>query len=161
MQLGFAKDLVADFSGNKNDSQTITIGVDTPNGTGSGSIVDVVDPVWNTQNFTIDKTNKKITVDLIGTDKYYLSDSLTTDKIKVFVDGKEASSITKQLSASSSVTNGVKYTLTLSGWEETSEQTGNVSQIENWIENITEMYRAMKLVLYMQSVILRYMKYIV
>ena len=126
MQLGFAKDLVADLSGNKNDAQTITIGVDTPNGSGSGSIVDVVDPVWNTQNFTIDKTNKKITVDLIGTDKYYLSDSLTTDKIKVFVDGKEASSITKQLSASSSVTNGVKYTLTLSGWEETSEQTENI-----------------------------------
>ena len=126
MQLGFAKDLVADLSGNKNDAQTITIGVDTPNGSGSGSIVDVVDPVWNTQNFTIDKTNKKITVDLIGTDKYYLSDSLTTDKIKVFVDGKEASSITKQLSDSSSVTNGVKYTLTLSGWEETSEQTENI-----------------------------------
>ena len=126
MQLGFAKDLVVDLSGNKNDAQTITIGVDTPNGSGSGSIVDVVDPVWNTQNFTIDKTNKKITVDLIGTDKYYLSDSLTTDKIKVFVDGKEASSITKQLSDSSSVTNGVKYTLTLSGWEETSEQTENI-----------------------------------
>ena len=45
---------------------------------------------------------------------------------KVFVDGKEASSITKQLSDSSSVTNGVKYTLTLSGWEETSEQTENI-----------------------------------
>lgn len=51
----------------------IVIGVNEPDGTGNKEIVDVVDPMWKTENIQIDKNNKVVKVDLIGTDKYYLS----------------------------------------------------------------------------------------
>ena len=38
------------------------------------------------------------------------------------MDGEEASSIKKELSAKSTVSYGIKYTLTLSGWEQSSLQ---------------------------------------
>ena len=138
MSITIPANLVSDKSGNKNVSKTITIGVNEPGGSSSSKVtVDVVDPLWKTQNINIDKTNKKVTVDLVGTDKYYKSNSLTIDKITVYVDGEEASTITKSLSGATSLTEtrtvngtsstvqyGVKYTLTLSNWQESSKQTG-------------------------------------
>ena len=55
-------------------------------------IVDVVDPVWKVENINIDKTNKKVTADLIATDKYLTgveNSTLTADDITISVDGDE------------------------------------------------------------------------
>ena len=125
MSISFPAGIGTDKSTNTSDAKTITIGVNT-DGSGSQVNVDVVDPVWKTDNFSIDNTNKKITVDLIGTDKYIdtANSNLTTNDITVIVDGEEASSIKKELSAKSTVSYGIKYKLTLSGWEQSSLQDG-------------------------------------
>ena len=125
MSISFPAGIGTDKSTNTSEAKTITIGVNT-DGSGNQVNVDVVDPVWKTDNFSIDNTNKKITVDLIGTDKYIDTENsnLTTNDITVTVDGEEASSIKKELSAKSTVSYGIKYTLTLSGWEQSSLQDG-------------------------------------
>ena len=131
----FPKEIAEDKSGNKSIEKTITIGVNEPDNTGNEQIVDVVDPMWKTEDFTIDQANKKVTVKLIGTDKYYVSNSLTTDKIKVYIDGEEATSITKKLDEippenltetrnGENIQYGIKYTLTLENWEEETKQQG-------------------------------------
>ena len=124
MTIKFPKDNSADKSGNKNNETVITIGINEPDGTGSQEIVDVVDPIWQAKNINIDKTNKKVTVELWGTDKYYASNSLTTDKIKVTVDGEEATSVTKTLDKGTSITYGIKYMLTLTNFEQSTKQDG-------------------------------------
>ena len=105
-------------------------------GTGSKPvIVDVVNPVWKVENVNINKTNKKVTADLIATDKYLTgveNSTLTTDDITISVDGDENANnvITKTLSTptfSSNKTTGLKeirYTLTLENWEESAKQAG-------------------------------------
>ena len=136
MSISFPAGVATDNTGNASSAQTITIGVNEPGGSSDDQkIVDVVDPLWKTDNINIDKANKKVTVDLIGTDKYYASNALTTDKIKVTIDGEEVTTtanVKKSLSTATpltetrdgkTVTYGVKYTLTLSDWEETSKQT--------------------------------------
>ena len=138
VKLAFAEGTVTDKSGNKSISKTITIGIDDPttgDGHTSGAIVDVVSPVWKTQNLKIDKTNKKVTVDLIATDKYLTGTSnstLTTSKIALTVDGdtNANTAITKTLSTATFSTNSstglkeIKYTLTLSNWEQSTKQSG-------------------------------------
>ena len=136
MSISFPAGVITDNTGNASSAQTITIGVNEPGGNSDDQkIVDVVDPLWKTDNINIDKANKKVTVDLIGTDKYYASNTLTTDKIKVTIDREEVTTtanVKKSLSTATpltetrdgkTVTYGVKYTLTLSDWEETSKQT--------------------------------------
>ena len=64
-----------------------------------------------------------------GTDKYFKATTLATSNIKVYVDGTEATSVTKNLSAATDVKEGstkvgVQYTLTLTGWEQSSKQNG-------------------------------------
>ena len=138
VKLAFAEGTVTDKSGNKSISKTITIGIDDPttgDGHTSGAIVDVVSPVWKTRNLNIDKTNKKVTVDLIATDKYLTGTSnstLTTSKIALTVDGdtNANTAITKTLSTATFSTNSstglkeIKYTLTLSNWEQSTKQSG-------------------------------------
>ena len=98
-------------------------------------IVDVVNPVWKVENVNIDKTNKKVTADLIATDKYLTgveNSTLTTDDITLTVDGDANANnvITKTLSAptfSENASTGlkeIKYTLTLDNWEESARQAG-------------------------------------
>ena len=100
--LGFASEIIEDWSGNKNNGTTISIGLDENDGnsneeddvTGSGTIVDVVDPVWEViQAFPEDGTIK-----IRGKDKYYSSNTLDEDKIKVLVNNAESTEITKVLS---------------------------------------------------------------
>ena len=140
MSISIPAGVATDKSGNTNIATTITIGVNEPDNTGNQQIVDVVDPMWKTDNINIDHINKKVTVDLMGTDKYYASDSLTTAKIKVYVDGEEVTTtenVKKELSEAvqlketrkvdgvdTQVQYGVKYTLTLTDWEEVSKRTG-------------------------------------
>ena len=136
MSISIPAGVATDKSGNTNIAKTITIGVNEPGGNPEDQVVvDVVDPLWKTDNINIDHENKKVTVDLIGTDKYYASNSLTTDSIKVTIDGEEVTStanVQKSLSEATpltetrngqTVTYGIKYTLTLSNWEEAEKQT--------------------------------------
>ncbi len=136
VKLAFDEGVVTDQSGNKSPTKTITVGVDDPttgDGHNSGAIVDVVSPIWKTQNLNIDKTNKKVTVDLIATDKYLTgkeNSTLTKDKITLTVDGDINTAITKTLSTATYSTNSstglkeIKYTLTLSNWEQSTKQSG-------------------------------------
>ena len=138
MTLAFPAGIVTDTSSNGNVAKTITVGIDDPtNGDGhdSGIIVDVVDPVWKIENINIDKTGKKVTADLIATDKYLTgveNSTLTTNDITVSVDDDVNANtvITKSLTEPTFSTNEttgmkeIKYTLTLTNFEETTRQTG-------------------------------------
>ena len=138
MTLAFPAGIVTDTSSNGNVAKTITVGIDAPtNGDGhdSGVIVDVVDPIWKIANINIDKTNKKVTADLIATDKYLTgveNSTLTTSGITVSVDGDTNANtvITKSLTEPTFFSNAItgmkeiKYTLTLTNFEEATRQTG-------------------------------------
>ena len=136
MTLAFKEGIATDLSSNTSTDQTITIGIDDlPTGDGhtSGVIVDVVSPVWKMQNLNQDRTNGRVTVDLIATDKYLTATSnstLKTSDITITVDGNTNTSISKSLSTPTISTNtstGLKeivYTLTLSNWKESSKQSG-------------------------------------
>ena len=105
-------------------------------GTGSKPvIVDVVDPIWKIKNVNIDSASKKVTAEVIATDKYLsgvANSTLTTNDITLTVDGDENANnaITKTLSNptfSENTETGLKeirYTLTLENWEEAEKQTG-------------------------------------
>ena len=136
MTLAFTPGIATDTSGNTSIAKTITIGIDDPsnnNENSDGTIVDVVDPIWKLENIKIDKTNKKVTADLIATDKYLIgleSSTLTTDDIIITVDGDENTAITKTLSEPTFYENTktclkeIKYTLTLDNWVESAKQAG-------------------------------------
>lgn len=137
MSISIPAGVATDKSGNKSIATTFSIGVNEPGGSSDEQkIVDVVDPLWKTENINIDHTNKVVTLDLVGTDKYYASNSLTTNSIKVIIDGEEVTTtanVKKSLSAATPLTEtrngtsvqyGVRYTLTLSDWEEATKQTG-------------------------------------
>ena len=122
---------VSDTSNNSNNAMTITSGIDLPGGDASngGTVIDVVNPIWEKVSATIDEINGIATVNLRGTDKYFASSSLTSDKIKVYVSGVETSSgLTKTLSDAVELTEersvngvtttaqyGVDHTFTLKG----------------------------------------------
>lgn len=137
MSISIPAGVATDKSGNKSIATTFSIGVNEPGGSSDNQkIVDVVDPLWKTENINIDHTNKVVTLDLVGTDKYYASNSLTTNSIKVIIDGEEVTTtanVKKSLSAATPLTEtrngtsiqyGVRYTLTLSDWEEATKQIG-------------------------------------
>ena len=138
MTLAFPADIITDMSTNGNLAKTITIGIDDPttgDGDDTGVIVDVVDPIWKVENINIDKTNKKVTADLIATDKYLTgveNSSLTTNDITVSVDDDVNANtvITKSLTEPTFSTNEttgmkeIKYTLTLDNFEQATKQTG-------------------------------------
>ena len=79
---------------------------------------DISGPDWKKQNVNVNIDTKKITLDLVVTDKYsgYQSNSLDTGDIKIYVNGVESTTLGKELSSATAVTGGVKYTLTLSNW---------------------------------------------
>ena len=147
MSISIPAGVATDKSGNKNVEKVISIGVNDPGGSKSDEkIVDVVDPLWKAENIKIDHTNNIVTVDLIGTDKYLDGENskLTTDNIKVYVDNEEVTTtknVVKSLSPvekltetrdGKSVQYGVKYTLTLSDWEETTKQTAKNKEFFEW-----------------------------
>ena len=115
---------VADTTGNKNNAVTITSGVNIPTNSGTGKVVDVVDPFWQVSNVNIDHSKSQVTMTIKGTDKYYKASTLSRDNITVLVDGETATSVTKTLSSATSITNGVQYTLTLTTWQQSSKQSG-------------------------------------
>ena len=98
---------------------------------------------------SVDKTNKKMTIGLRArtnnnATSYYKSNitgSLGTGNITVYMDGEEASSVSKWLSGPTSVTNSttgyndVKYTLTLTGFEQSSRKSGKL--YKEWSGNVS------------------------
>ena len=115
---------VADTTGNKNNAVTITSGVNIPTNSGTGKVVDVVDPFWQVSNVNINHSTNQVTMTIKGTDKYYKASTLSRDNITVLVDGETATSVTKTLSTPTSITKGVQYTLTLTTWQQSSKQSG-------------------------------------
>ena len=115
---------VADTTGNKNNAVTITSGVNIPTNSGTGKVVDVVDPFWQVSNVNINHSTNQVTMTIKGTDKYYKASTLSRDNITVLVDGETATSVTKTLSSATSITNGVQYTLTLTTLQQSSKQSG-------------------------------------
>ena len=127
-------------------------------------IVDVVDPIWEAENININHGTKQVTVDLVATDKYYESSSLSVgedlnsngtldegedkngngvldaNNIDIYIDGVKITTtdnVKKSLSAPTPLTEqrivdgewqdvvyGVKYTLTITDWEEDERQAG-------------------------------------
>ena len=102
---GTLKNGIVDNSGNLNSAKTITIGIDDPATHPEHKdpvVVDVVNPLWSYGTSTINRVRNgaeadTVDVTIIGSDKYYSTNTLTTDKIKVYVDDQLESSITKNL----------------------------------------------------------------
>ena len=116
-----------DKSENGNISDTITIGIDLPEESGSAVIVDVVNPVWKVENKVVstDPTTgiTSVTMDLIAYDKYFKDSTLNKNQIEVLVSGEnKASELGTSLTGPTAVTNGEKYTFTITGFEETYEE---------------------------------------
>ena len=107
MSLAFPAGVITDTSGNQNDAKTITLGIDEPQNPDHPEhdepiIVDVVNPLWEYLTSSIDRENETVTVTILGTDKYYQENTLTTDKIHVYLtDGEtpdeEVTTISKNL----------------------------------------------------------------
>ena len=80
---------VADTTGNKNNAVTITSGVNIPTNSGTGKVVDVVDPYWQVSNVNIDHSKSQVTMTIKGTDKYYKASTLSRDNITVLLMEKQ------------------------------------------------------------------------
>ena len=94
MSLSFPAGIITDTSGNQNDAKTITLGIDEPQNPDHPEhdepiIVDVVNPLWEYLTSSIDRENETVTVMILGTDKYYQENTLTTDKIHVYLTDSE------------------------------------------------------------------------
>jgi len=148
VSIGIPANKFKDYSSNGNDATTITVGVDDTDGNvqtavdPTGTIIDVVDPVWKIENIDIDFDNDGVSFDLIAKDKYYLTNTLTdgmvsdllaSDKMLIYIDGEldgdtnsngvldagETPTINKRLLSTTNLTpagTGVKYTIKLENW---------------------------------------------
>ena len=118
MSLAFPEGTATDKSGNKSPAKTITVGKNEPNGTGSGKVVDVVDPVW--EKGDVEAGTETGVVKLKVKDKYLVkADStfaLTREQIKIIVNNKESTAIVKSLTGPIEKVKDqeYEYTLTLS-----------------------------------------------
>ena len=128
--------VVTDKSGNTNNGKTLTVGVDEKEYTdntddSSAQVVDVVAPMWtNVENgVNLDFANRKATVKVKATDKYYKQGTLTSENIKFYLDGVETTSgisisvssptaltETRMVNGTSQVVQiGAEYTITITG----------------------------------------------
>ena len=116
---------IMDTTGHGNVATTITSGLNILAGDpGEATVVDVVDPIWEKVDSTVDVDNKTITTTVKATDKYFTSSNLTADNIKVLINGAEVSKdnidINIGAKTAASTTDGQdvigdQYTITLSG----------------------------------------------
>ena len=129
------EDKISDTSSNTNVGTTVTSGVDLPDGTGNGEVVDVVDPLIEMISTSADVNAQTATVTFKATDKYFASTAFTTSKVKVVVDGSEVSGVTATISnptelkenrtvdgKTTSVQYGVQYTVNISGYTSLAKQ---------------------------------------
>ena len=114
--------MTRDTSNNSNVVTTITSGVDFPGGTGEGTVVDVVDPIWEqVGTATAAPIRQTASIILKGSDKYLnkAKSKLTADKIKVEVNGQiQTEGITLKVEEDTSVTltYGRQYKISVSGF---------------------------------------------
>ena len=103
-----------------------------------GTINAAYRPEWSVTSSTLDTTNKTISINITGTTNstYYtstLTSALKAENITIYIDGEEASSVTKALTEATTGTS-VTHTLTLSNFEEALRQTGKT--YKEWSGNI-------------------------
>ena len=102
MTMAFPAGLITDQSNNSSLAKTITVGIDDPENHedhNEAVTVDVVNPLWTGPHNvnSIDRTAETVSIKILGSDKYYASNSLTPANIKVFVDDVEVTTVTKNL----------------------------------------------------------------
>ena len=133
LQVKIAEDAAKDLNGNTLNEDTTTI----------TDFVDYIKPEMQevTVANPINTASKTYTASFSIIDKYFdTTNALTKDEIKVYIDGEEATSITKTLTSTAitakfnktvdgvikngTYTIGYTYTLVLSGFEQTTKQTG-------------------------------------
>ena len=118
--------MATDTTGNGNVGQTITSGVNIPGGSGTGTVVDVVDPLWEQVGLASAKPSAKtaeITVRV--TDKYFVAGSFTSSNVKVYVNGAlTTSGITVTITEDTSVTltYGKQYIIKITGYSSSAYQ---------------------------------------
>ena len=61
---------ISDYSGNKNKTQSITLGINNSDDSGNKVIVDIIDPAWEIKDIQKNVQSGTITFKLIGKDKY-------------------------------------------------------------------------------------------
>ena len=117
-----------------NNSDDVTTTDNNITNVGAGSSTTSA-PTWRVENINKDKTNKRVTADLVVADANLTgveNSTLTTDDITVAVDGDVNANnvISKTLGTPTFSTNSttglkeIKYTLTLENWEEAARQAG-------------------------------------
>ena len=119
VQLNFDEALIHDTSGNKNKKTSITIDYNEGNDEDNPVIVDVIDPIWKYRMSDINRIQKTASMQIRGSDKYLSEATLTSDNIKVLIDGKEVSTIKKEVYRTEpldSITNYVIYVVKLSNF---------------------------------------------
>ncbi len=88
VSIAFPANMVMDKSGNGNNSKTITVGIDEPDGTGDEEIVDFIRPEIEEISSSIDLEAKTATVKFQVTDKYVInSNPLETGDVQILVNG--------------------------------------------------------------------------
>ena len=133
LQVKIAEDAAKDLNGNTLNEETTTL----------TDFVDYIKPEMQevTVANPINTASKTYTASFSIIDKYFdTTNALTKDEIKVYIDGEEATSITKTLTSTAitakfnktvdgaikngTYTIGYTYTLVLSNFEQTTKQTG-------------------------------------
>ena len=121
--VAFKEGIATDTTTNKNAATTITSGVNLPGGSGSGTIVDVVDPMWEQiGRASVEAGKGTASMVIRGTDKYLnkVTSALTSGKITVTVNGTTPTTtvtVNVQEDTSISETWAKQYKVTLTGFD--------------------------------------------
>ena len=142
VSIAFPSNMVMDKSGNGNNSKTITVGIDEPDGTGDEEIVDFIRPEIEEISSSIDLEAKTATVKFQVTDKYVIdSNPLETGDVQILVNGSPVTvnggtgvlaALSRTNLTEQRVENGVTSTVQY-GWEynlEIRNLNTNVNQIK-------------------------------
>ncbi len=122
-------DKLIDTTGNGNNATTITSGINLPGGTGTGEVVDVVQPLVEKITSTVDPAAGTAALTFKATDKYFASTTLTNENLQITVDGQavDSTGVTKQVNSTplteervvngenTTVQYGLQFTVNLSG----------------------------------------------
>ena len=122
-------DKLIDTTGNGNNATTITSGINLPGGTGTGEVVDVVQPLVEKITSTVDPAAGTAALTFKATDKFFASSTLTNENLQITVDGEavDSTGVTKQVTstplteqrvvngATTTVQYGLQFTVNLSG----------------------------------------------
>ena len=122
-------DKLIDTTGNGNNATTITSGINLPGGTGTGEVVDVVQPLVEKITSTVDPAAGTASLTFKATDKYFANTTLTNENLQITVDGQavDSTGVTKEVNSTplteervvngenTTVQYGLQFTVNLSG----------------------------------------------